>query len=462
MKIKVSDFGVIKSAEIDLSKSFIIFCGQNNTGKTYMAYLLYSITSFQISRVNLFDIDWSNFVKDGFASIEINPKKLFNYRKDWVVSSKNKLESIFGISDEQVELLFDQFEIELTDNFEIFRNQIKDSEIENKIELRETKIKIKKSKNSLDFHLELSDDSNVSEFVENNFSSIYINSELARILAFYPIRESVIFPVERNSIYTFSKELSINRNLLVDHFQNLSKGEKFDPFDFISKSSNRYPLAIKDGLATSDDLEKHSKKKSSYFDTAIIIERELLNGELSISKEGDLKFSSNKRKLKKLPIHMTASIVKTLSSLIFYLKYQAEYGDLILIDEPEMNLHPDSQIILAKLFGKLHNLGFRLIISTHSDYIIREFNNLIMASNKNEEVQKISEKLGYGPDYQLSAKDVACYYFHFKNIKARKSNVTPLKVNWNGVDIASIDNEINNQNERMQELYFEINSLNDE
>jgi len=43
MEIQVKNLGTIKEGVVDLSKNLIIFAGQNNTGKSYMAYLIYGL-----------------------------------------------------------------------------------------------------------------------------------------------------------------------------------------------------------------------------------------------------------------------------------------------------------------------------------------------------------------------------------------------------------------------------------
>lgn len=43
MKIKVQDLGTIQEGEVDLDKNLIVFAGPNNSGKSYMAYLIYGI-----------------------------------------------------------------------------------------------------------------------------------------------------------------------------------------------------------------------------------------------------------------------------------------------------------------------------------------------------------------------------------------------------------------------------------
>ena len=44
MEIKINNLGAIKEANIDLSKRLIVFCGPNNSGKTYAAFIIYALT----------------------------------------------------------------------------------------------------------------------------------------------------------------------------------------------------------------------------------------------------------------------------------------------------------------------------------------------------------------------------------------------------------------------------------
>ncbi|KHD08046.1 hypothetical protein PN36_29575 [Candidatus Thiomargarita nelsonii] len=43
MQLIIQNFGPIKQGEIDLTKKFYVFVGYNNTGKTYVSQLLWSI-----------------------------------------------------------------------------------------------------------------------------------------------------------------------------------------------------------------------------------------------------------------------------------------------------------------------------------------------------------------------------------------------------------------------------------
>lgn len=45
MKINIKGLGAIKETTIDLNKSLTVFCGHNNTGKTYVSFIIYALTS---------------------------------------------------------------------------------------------------------------------------------------------------------------------------------------------------------------------------------------------------------------------------------------------------------------------------------------------------------------------------------------------------------------------------------
>ena len=66
--LEVKELGIVKDAKIDL-KPFTIFFGKNNTGKTYLAYLIYGVC-------NVYDELWSNFVEFR-GSIDLKPVEEF-------------------------------------------------------------------------------------------------------------------------------------------------------------------------------------------------------------------------------------------------------------------------------------------------------------------------------------------------------------------------------------------------
>jgi predicted ATPase len=72
-------------------------------------------------------------------------------------------------------------------------------------------------------------------------------------------------------------------------------------------------------------------------------------------------------------------MTKELISLVLYLRYLAQPNDLIVVDEPEMHLHPAAQIEIIEFLAMLVNEGLNVLITTHSPYIIDHLSNLIEA-----------------------------------------------------------------------------------
>ncbi|MPL76860.1 hypothetical protein SDC9_22711 [bioreactor metagenome] len=454
MKIEVQNLGAIKEANIDLNKKINIFCGYNNTGKTYLAYVIYYLLSqfvFPSRILKKEEID--SIFKNEEIEIDIDPNDISKYKEETIEKVKKSLDSIFGISSEDSERVFLDFNIKINSTKHEECNYYEEAITESfKVSNLLFSLNKENSSNKIRIIPDKSNDYKLSD--ANKYIDLLLSAKILQILSFSPVyNDAAFFPVERNSIYTFNKELSLSRNALIDQMQKLSKNDDINPFELLEQGSKRYPNAVKDCLNIANDLENVSKTKGDYFEIASEIEKNLLEGVVSLSKDGNVRFQPNKclKKNGLLPIHMTASIVKTLSSLVFYLKHLAKKGELIIIDEPEMNLHPNSQIILTHILAKLVNSDLRLLISTHSDYILREFNNLIMANCINNKNSKLETHPEY-KDILLDKKDFGVYYF--SNIKSKKVIVKTLEVSEEGFDIESIDTTISKQNEIAEELYY--------
>ncbi len=99
------------------------------------------------------------------------------------------------------------------------------------------------------------------------------------------------------------------------------------------------------------------------------------------------------------------------------------------------------------------NAGIRLVISTHSDYIIREINNMIMADSLKNAGYDGIEKKGYDESLCLSQDKFTPYLFE-KNDKG-KVNVKQLEVDRYGFEMPSIDEAINRQND-VTDTFYEV------
>lgn len=456
MIAEISYLGAIRKAVVDLQKPLTLFCGPNSTGKTYLSYLLYAILE-NGDYVESKGLDKIVKYFSEHKEFTISKELVEGFIQDVATSMKSNLGSIFGIGDTAVDKLFSQFELSLI---------LSEGDYERIIEFPcrliskngEKEIGIVKDASSDKVIYQINGETSGIERDSLVELRLMIN-HFFRLLCFRNSGGVRMLTVERNSIYTFKTELSLGRNELIDRIQQKSGRSELDILDMVNSSSRRYPLAVRSSLRIANDLDNVQKFNSPYYNIAELIEKGILQGEVKITRTGDVEFISDKvGKTKHLPIHLTSSIVKTMSSLVIYLKHIARKGDLLIIDEPEMNFHPNVQISLLRIFTILTKLDLRIIISTHSDYMIRELNNLIMAGTIYKKDAQLVKELGYEESMLLNKNDIAVKYFNYGRLK-RLLDVVDVKVEDDGFAIESIDNTINEQNRITETLFDRLQEI---
>ena len=115
-----------------------------------------------------------------------------------------------------------------------------------------------------------------------------------------------------------------------------------------------------------------------------------------------------------------------------------------MIDEPELNLHPINQCKLARLLAELVNAGIRIFITTHSDYIIREFNTLIQLRQGKSHIARIKAAEGYSDSQLLDFSRVRAYVANYseEGIVFDKAPISQ----EDGITISTLDEVIDKMN----------------
>ena len=259
-----------------------------------------------------------------------------------------------------------------------------------------------------------------------------------------------LMPSERNGLHLFFRELSARRTALLHHAsrENINIGELLR--DVIR---SRYAIPIADYIDWLNDLQERQKTKSEDFHSyAERLKRDLAGGAYRVdARTGSIEFKPYQikrdgRKTTAIGLHMTSSTVKSLFGLWFYLEHEARKGNILMIDEPELNVHPENQRKIARLLAKLVNAGLNIVISTHSDYIIREFNSLIMLNQ--DKGRKFRKKYKYGDNEVLKPEQIGAYLFDHQTIKL--FDITP----EDGIYATTFDEVIRNLNTVNNDIYY--------
>ncbi len=81
-------------------------------------------------------------------------------------------------------------------------------------------------------------------------------------------------------------------------------------------------------------------------------------------------------------------MVSELAPVVLFLRGVLDIGDTLIIEEPEAHLHPAAQTHVAVTLARLVRAGVRVVITTHSDWLLKEIGNLIREGELAEQTRK--------------------------------------------------------------------------
>ncbi len=442
------NLGSIKSGGLELN-NLTVLCGKNNTGKTYVNYAVYGFlkdynknTNSSINRQLLeeteekdkYKFDMQKFVDEGYE------KALEN----WSLQYKNRLNRVFNVNkkyfnNSNIKINFDKRYKE-----EVFETALKYKE-NNFVDLSNKKILISKEKEEFNMYFSIIEENeDISEDIklDNKFIAEFLLNTYINNLFFKFDHNTFMLPAERSGLNLFFRELNVNRNDLIF---NLNESVKMKS---LMKQVSKYSLPVSDYINFLNQLSEFNKLESEFSRIADYLEKDVIQGTYTVDKENAISFILDDiDKNNKIDLHVASSTAKTLFGLDYYLRHNAKKGDVLIIDEPELNLHPDNQRKIARVLVMMVNEGIKVMVSTHSDYIIKEFNNLIMLGRKFKNYEELMNKYGYDSSQLLNEEDISAYVLNDNSIQK-------LELDTEGILVETFDNVINSYNESSDDIYF--------
>ncbi|OKH32748.1 hypothetical protein NIES2119_25320 [[Phormidium ambiguum] IAM M-71] len=454
MKIKVKNLGALKQAEFTLGDLTII-CGCNNTGKTYATYALFGFLDSwrQMFAIEIKDDKIEQLLADGVIRIDIQE---YVKQSEQIVAKAcqaytQELPNIFAAPKE----LFKKTEFQVN-------LDIQNISLNRRFELTIG------SANVEIFTMTKSEESRelvVTLLVEKDKAKIpreILNRTIADALKLIIFSEVIPRPfiasAERTGAAIFRKELNFARNRLIEEMGQANNN--INPMELLFKVYQDYALPIKTNVDFTRELETIFKKSSFIAENhpdVLADFADIIGGEYTVTRNDELYYVPKGKRVK-LSMDQSSSAVRSLLDIGFYLKHEAQLGDLLMIDEPELNLHPENQRRVAKIFARLINLGIKVFITTHSDYIIKELNTLIMLNHDKPHLKRIAQEENYRAGELISANKIKVYIaeevlitLEGKNRKTKCQTLTPANIDPElGIEARSFDSTIETMN-RIQE-----------
>lgn len=466
MKFAFNNIGPVTRAEMELG-DFTIISGRNNTGKTRIGYALYgfmkAFTGLVAEKAELFCE--SHFQKVASLSTDEIIEKLRTERlvewqvdEDLLLEEQGRLirEVTREFSDLRISQVFNTSQSE-------FENASLEAEFRRELPAGPLSLNIKKdldlsiAYDRSTFSVRLSGTAPVGDDIIEPFLTKHL---LERLCTFFLLQDPFerqyrpfILSSARHSIPLFLNELDYVRSQVMRAVQQKEDGQNGEPDQSSDplKNLSRYALAIHDNIDfarnISSNAEKHDNMPQDILSGGI---EEMMDGRFT-SVNGTLRFTAgDSHKLSfDIPLHLASSSAWEMSGLYFLLGYFLNGVGLLIVDEPESHLDAENQVRLARLFARIVNSGTKVLITTHSDFILREVNNLIMLSGAHDENGKEMEELGYEESDKLNLDQVRAYF-------AKNGGLEPCVMDEFGIEMPVIDETTESLNRTGSKLAAQI------
>ena len=421
--IAVENFGPIEKAELDLCP-LTVFVGESNTGKTYLAALIYALQR----------------TFEGISRVPWSPHRVFQLSR--IHDSRLPGPAIQALPAETQEIF---------EKLKMTGQPFKFSDLPQLVHdgLQSDLVNSEKFEDELRRCFDLESISELLRFTESQSDVMKVSLEVCeenQTLWSFDLYDSG-YGITTNGFINEDMRLhSEDRTALREALDLINWREPVEIFSWNASAKSYYLPAARSGImqshgmiarslvdhATRVGLEHFSeippfsgmivdflKQIISYgerhissdemIDIAKILEDEVLRGEIEVKKPaaGYPEFRYRPQKSEQaLRMSQSSSMVSELAPLVLFLRGVVQPGDTLIIEEPEAHLHPAAQTKIALTLARLVRVGVRVIITTHSDWLLEQIGNLV----REGEVMKL-KKNKTEPTTWLTKEEVGAWWF---------------------------------------------------
>jgi len=437
MKLTVKNFGPIKSAKVDV-KPLSVFVGPSNTGKSYLAMLIYVIAKVMkaphegmVQRLFHEHIE-ENMIKRGRLNVFLDeestklPDELFLgylevirshwrieamrcFGEEWKnITEQNSDPVSIVVSDDSGKVAMDFFSSEKDDTLPL--DSMRDN-IRNRISSSSENERPRRSARLLNLsNFILLEVSKLLDYLPN-ISRLDIDCEPVGLYK-HEGADAHYLPAVRGGLMQSHRILV---STLISNASNVGlMGTRIASFngvitDFLQK------LLMIGGPSYPADFSHWNRREDA--DKVLMssekIENDIMCGKIEMhtleTGYPDFRYKfAGKGKRRDISLIHASSSVSELAPLVLFIRHYLSPDDIFIVEEPEAHLHPGAQRNIAGILVELVNAGVNVVITTHSDVILEQISNLIHADNVPK--AKVFGRAAKGRT--LSQEKAGCYAFN--------------------------------------------------
>ncbi len=426
-QLEVSNFGPILDAKLDLNP-LTVFVGPSNTGKSYLAVLTYAMHNFFAAATELRD-NQLDFIEndDRLGSMKVTELLRAiskSVEQSEPIETTNKSESRRIILSGEVIRSFVEYlnsrGPQLTSSIETSFSRDRNA-LKNILRKENSTIKFRHQLDATEQHNEFMNYQIGSpslglripeeiDLIVNTRSPLIrfarrIKLETSRVNEFgltYPsltVLQAANYEITKRmmgSLATRSHYLPADRTAVVHAHQVVVSSVIQTAAEFGLHNRSRPGLLtgvqadyLKALIFNANAWSRPSSSRSPYTNGrsrsaekyAKLIEDRILHGTIIVEVDDLINYPSffyQPHGIKtKIPLVNASSMVAELAPIVLYLRHVVRPRELIIVEEPESHLHPAIQTKLVRILVGMVNDGFKIIITTHSEWIIEQLTNIV-------------------------------------------------------------------------------------
>jgi predicted ATPase len=463
MKFRFQKLGLLDDITVELADLTLI-CGENNTGKTYATYAIYGyLRSWrQLLRGILKDEIKAALKPEGqyqLDLVELFSGKIDHYLNRLGKSYVSVLPRVFASDAETFSET--TCNASSTASFDFLQRSY-----HQRIEAGpngKVLATIRKEAGSPFLDVLVTD----ADELKSPFGGLtdFLVEAIAEIVFLPHLPNVHISSAERTGAAIFRKELDMARTRMLKAINEIDSKEILrNPLKLLQRLDADYAWPVEDNVdfvRQLEDLDKRTGRLATERPDVVEAFEELIGGSYRVVKQ-QLVFQARGAGKQRFTMQEASSSLRALLDVGFYVRCVAKPGDLFMIDEPELNLHPKNQRVFARLVARLVNAGVKVFITTHSDYLVKELNTLIMLNAQTAHTRRVQQLRAYSDNELLDPARVRLYMTAVVTKPAvgagRRAKIRTLKPATihpdRGIEVETFDKTIELMNSIQSEILY--------
>lgn len=406
---EVDNLGPIKSAHFNASR-FNVLCGKNNSGKSICMHTAFCFFKEWRERVHV-------YAKPDLAEKIFSGEKATFSVKEYLGDVNPAIaKSLPGFSSSVKNLLnktsssFDAASISVSMDDTFLLQTALDIDINVYLNINDS-IRIRCLKRHGDESVSIwLENKGEGEFPSHELISSSINRLIDYLYVDKILPEPYLLTAERSGSILYGDDLRSlsffeNRRISGKGVPSFEDDKNHYAAPYVRELQNIW--AIEQGAVKSDPYGTEPNSNAIREQLSLAFTQYVADGEFKL--DGGKIYFVQKGHSDPLRLNEVSTSARALAQLYYLVQRSMQGNMLLMIDEPELNLHPERQRSLVRLMALMKTLaGTSIAVTTHSDIIIRELNTLIAFGSNPQRYEKLMKRYGYNRDEVLLPGEVAC------------------------------------------------------